>query len=236
MREISEQAAAALKERLDSLPGESIVARAPGAKGPPRLPFVFVYTPEFSFEDSGLGGGGTQVSEEVEDLREGDGKQAAFKLSQRAQRPLSSVESPRGSPLTEGSEFSVNYSTGRVTFTSPPKKGSEVVLRYLSAASAGRTRSVRLSVVCNIDVWGTDEGRVDDIALEVVKGMVLSQEALSARGIRFKPSNGRTLGKDDGLPGEVFAQRVVYNAEIEVLAKESVPRIESIEVRQKPPM
>ncbi|MDG6925369.1 MAG: hypothetical protein JRN09_02325 [Nitrososphaerota archaeon] len=236
MHELSEQVAAILKERLEIVPNQSVAAKAPGGKKVPRLPFVFVYTPEFTFEDSGVGGGGAQVSEEVQDSKEGDGKTVNFKLSQRAQRPLTSVESPPGTRLAEGTDFVVNYVTGRVTFQVPPKEEAPIVFRYLSAASAGRTRTVRLHIVCHIDVWGEDETSVDDIVLDVIKGMVLSQEALAGKGIQLKPSKGFILGQEDGLPDEIFAQRVVYTAEIEVQAKESVPRIESIEVRQKPPV
>jgi hypothetical protein len=236
MHELSEQVAAILKERLEIVPNQSIAAKAPGGKKVPKLPFVFVYTPEFTFEDSGVGGGGGQVSEAVEDSKEGDGKAVTFKLSQRAQRPLISVESPAGTQLVEGADFTVNYGTGRVTFQAAPKDEVPIVFRYLSAASAGRTRTVRLSIVCHIDVWGEDEASVDDIVLDVIKGMVLSQESLAGKGIQLKPSKGFILGQEDGLPDEIFAQRVVYNAEMEVQAKESIPRIESIEVRQKPPV
>ncbi len=236
MHELSERVVDVLKERLEIVPAQSIAARTPGGKKVPKLPFVFVYTPEFTFEDAGVGGGSVQVSEEVEDTREGNGKGATFKLSQRAQRPLKSVESPSGSQLIEGSDFTVNYGTGRVTFEKPPKDGAAVVFRYLSAASAGRTRAVRLSVVLHVDVWGEDEASVDDIVLDVIKGMVLSQEALTRRGLNLKPSKGFILGQEDGLPDEIFAQRVVYTAETEVQARESIPRIESIEVRQKPPL
>lgn len=236
MHELSEQIVASLKEKLETVPGQSIAARTPGGKKVPKLPFVFVYTPEFTFEESGLGGGGSQLSEEVEDSKKGDGKTVTFKLSQRAQRPLNSVESPIGTRLVEGTDFTVNYAGSRVSFKSAPGDGAPVVFRYLSAASASRTKSVRLNVVCDIEVWGEDEAGVDDIVLDAIKAVVLSQETLVSKGIQLKPEKGYALGPEDGIPDEIHAQRIVYTAEMEVVAKEPIPRIESIEVKQKPPM
>lgn len=232
MLAISEQVTAALKETLPDL-SRSIAAGSPGGK--PALPFIFVYCPEFTFADSGFGGGGAFTSEEVSDELEGNGRKTTFRLSKTAQRPLSSVESPRGRRLTEYSDFDVDYSAGTVSLKTPPAKGVAVVLRYLSAASASRTRSVRLNVVCNVDVWGADERSVDAMVLDVIRGIVLSQETLSAKGIRIAPSRGVTLGPDDGLPERVYAQRIVYAAETDIEAKERVPRIEGIRVEQKPP-
>lgn len=233
--EISSGLVKALQDNIDSVSNKNIAARSPPSdKG--SLPAVFVYSPSFTVEDVGLGGEGVEVRVEKSESFSGDGSKSAFSISGKAQRPLVRVEAPQGEAQIENVDYKMDYARGTITFRSPPPKGAKnVTIKYNSAADAGKTKQIHLNTVYNLEVWAGNEKQRDDITVDVIKAVALSQEDLAAAGMIVKPVEGVDLYGSDSLPKGVFAKRVVYQVEANLQVKIPAARIERVDVRNLPP-
>jgi hypothetical protein len=232
--EISGGLVKALQDKTETLDKDSILSRNPRT-GPGPLPTVFVYSPEFSFADVGLGGEGTDVKEEKKESFNGDGANTTFILSGRAQRPLVRVESAPGQVQIEGPDYTMDYSKGRLNFRSAPPKGKgSVLVKYNSATGGGKTKEVHLDMVYNVDVWASSEKQRDDITVDAIKAMTLSQDEFAAKGMQLKPVKGLELYAEKGMPEGIFAKRLVYSVEANLQVKVPVSRIERVDVKQLP--
>jgi hypothetical protein len=232
--EIAGELVKALREGIPDASNDMVVAGSPpqpiGA-----LPRLFIYSPKFTFDDGGLGGGGGEATAQVSDSLDGDGKATAFTLSERPYRPLIRVESPRGQPKVENVDFTVNYNKSSIAFKSPPTKGKgNVVVRYNSSARSGKTRQVRLNIAYNIDVCAADEKQRDDLAIDAIKAVALAQEDLSTKGFQVKPVDGMDVPSDPEAPNGAFVKRLGYSVEASLQVVIPVPPIESVEVKQLP--
>jgi len=235
LSEISSGLVKALQERVESVSRENIASRSP-RHDPVPLPAVFVYSPNFTFEDVGLGGEGVEVKEEKREAFSGDGARTVFSLAGKAQRPLTRVESSPGHLQIENSDYRVDYPKGTITFRSPPPKGTEnVSVKYNSAAGAGKTKQIHMTVVYNLEVWAGNEKQRDDITVDMIKAVALSQEDLANKGMQVKPVEGVDLYSSKDLPSGVFAKRLVYSVEANLQVKIPATRIERVDVRQLPP-
>jgi len=233
--EISAGLVKALQDRIDSVGKGNIAPRSPRPELAP-LPAVFVYSPSFTFEDVGLGGEGVEVKEEKRETFSGDGTRTAFSLAGKPQRPLLRVESSAGRLEIENVDFKIDYSKGTITFRSAPPKGAEnVSVKYNSAAGSGKTKQVHLTAVYNLEVWAGNEKQRDDITVEVIKAVALSQEDFANQGMLVKPVEGLDLYASRDIPAGVFAKRVVYSVEANLQVKVPAARIERVDVRQLPP-
>jgi hypothetical protein len=232
--EISGGLVKSLQDKTETLDKDSILSRNPRT-GPGPLPTVFVYSPEFSFADVGLGGEGTDVKEEKKESFNGDAENTTFILSGRAQRPLLRVESAAGQVQIEGPDYTMDYVKGRLNFRSAPPKGKgNVIVKYNSATGGGRTKEIHLDLVYNVDVWASSEKQRDDITVDAIKAIVLSQDEFTAKGIQLKPVKGLDLYADKSIPDGVFAKRLVYSVEANLQVKVPASRIERVDVRQLP--
>jgi hypothetical protein len=235
LTEISSGLVKALQDGLDSVGRENIAARSPRAQ-PVPLPAIFVYSPSFTFEDVGLGGEGVEVREEKRESFSGDGARTVFSLAGKAQRPLLRVEAPAGQAQLENVDYKVDYAKGTLAFRSPPPKGAKnVVVRYASATGAGKTKQIHLNATYSLEVWAGNERQRDDIAVDVIRAVALSQEGFAGRGMLVKPVEGLDLYASKDLPSGVFAKRLVYSVEANLEVKVPAARIERVDVRQLPP-
>ncbi len=235
LNEISGGLVKALQERLESVSKGNVAARAPRKEAAP-LPAVFVYSPRFTFEDVGLGGEGLEARQEKSESFNGDGSRAVFSLSGRAQRPLLRVESAPGQVEVENLDYTMDYARGTIRFRSPPPRGSKnVSVTYNSVSGAGKTKQIHIDAVYNLEVWAGNERQRDDVTVDVMKAVALSQEELAATGVIVRPVEGLELSPSDGLPGGVFAKRLVYGVEANLRVVVPAARIERVDVRQLPP-
>ncbi len=235
LSEISSGLVKALQERMESVNKENIASRSPRLD-PVPLPALFVYSPNFTFEDVGLGGEGVEVKEEKRESFSGDGSRTVFSLAGKAQRPLLRVESSTGHLQIENVDYKMDYSRGTITFRAPPPKGSEnVSVKYNSAAGAGKTKQIHMNATYNVEVWSGNEKQRDDITVDVIKAVALAQEDFANRGMLVKPVEGVDLYASKELPGGVFAKRLVYSVEANLQVKIPASRIERVDVRQLPP-
>jgi hypothetical protein len=226
----------ALQENIPDISRENISTRKPDIKKPAQLPAISVSSSEFTFEDAGVGGGGSDVKDQAEEHLSGDGKTTSFTLSGRPIRPLLRVEAPEGEVKLEKSDYTVDYGKRVITFSSPPPKGrNNILVRYYSAKAAGDTKFVRMNITYNVDVWAKDEPQRDRIAVDAIKAILLAEEGLATKGIRVKPSQGLNFEPESKITDGVFAKRLVYNAEAHLEVKVPVPTIERIEIEHKPP-
>jgi len=233
--EISGDLARAIQENIESVNKKNINARSP-PRSSTSLPAVFVYSPRFTFEDSGIGGEGTEIKDDKKESFNGDGVRTSFELEGKPQRPLLRVEAPSGQVQMENVDYRMDYAKGSINFRSAPPKGkNNVSVKYNSAAGAGKTKQVHLTVVCNVDVWAGNEKQRDDITVDVISAVSLSQEKLANEGKQVKPVEGVDLYGDAGLPDKVCAKRLVYQVEANLEVKIPAPRIERVDVRQLPP-
>ena len=224
----------ALQDRVESVSKDSIASRTPkpGATG---LPAVFVYSPEFTFADAGLGGEGKEIKQEKSESFSGDLASATFSLTGKAQRPLLRVEVGAGQVQIENIDYTMDYGKGRITFRSPPPKGvANVLVRYNSATGGGMTKEVHLEIVYNVDVWAGNERQRDNITVDAIKAITLSQDEFAAKGMQLKPLKGLDLYAEKGIPEGVFAKRLVYSVEANLEVRVPVSRIERVDVRQLP--
>lgn len=235
LNEISGGLVKALQERLDSVSKGNIAARSPRQEAVP-LPAVFVYSPSFTFEDVGIGGEGVEVREEKRENFNGDGARTLFSLAGKAQRPLLRVESSAGQVQIENVDYRMDYAKGTIKFRSPPPKGSKnVSVMYNSASGAGKTKQIHLNAAYSLEVWAGNEKQRDDITVDLIRAVALSQEDFASKGILVKPVEGLDLYASGDLPGGVFAKRLVYSVEANLEVKVPAARIERVDVRQLPP-
>lgn len=226
----------ALQENIPDIPKDRISTRKPDLKKTAKLPIISVSSSDFTFEDAGVGGGGTDVKEEAQEYLSGDGKTKTFALPSKPIRPLLRVEAPKGEFSRENDDYLVDYEKSVVTFRSPPPKGKDnILVKYYSAKTAGETKLVRMNIKFNVDVWADDETQRDGIAVDAIKALLLAQEDLAMKDIGLKPYQGQNLELEDGIANGVFAKRIVYGVETHLQVKLPVSRIERIEVRKKPP-
>lgn len=233
--EISGDLAKAIQENIESVTKKNVSARSPPSSAG-SLPAVFVYSPRFTFEEVGIGVEGTDVKEEKNESFNGDGSRTSFSLSGKAQRPLVRVEAPAGQVQVERIDYRMDYAKGTIVFRSAPPKGKQnVSVIYNSASGAGRTRQIHLNVVCNVDVWAGNEKQRDDITVDVIRAVALSQETFASDGRQLKPVEGIDLYGAADLPENVRAKRLVYTVEANLEVKVPAARIERIDVKQLPP-
>jgi len=232
--EISGALVKAIQENVESVRKGNIYAKSPPDEAG-TLPSIFVHIPSFTFDDAGLGGAGAEVKEEKSEAFSGNGERTAFSLAGKPQRPLIRVEAPPGQVQLENIDYRMDYSKGTIVFRSAPPKGRQnVSVRYNSASGSGRTREVHLGAVCNVDVWAGNEKQRDDIAIDVIKAVALSQEELSGTGMQVRPVEGKDL-PDSDLPKGVRVRRLVYSVEANLQVKVPAARIERVDVKQLPP-
>lgn len=235
LSEISAAFVKALQERVESVSGRNISSRSPRSDHG-ALPAVFVYSPGFTFEDVGLGGEGVEIREEMRESFSGDGSKTVFSLAGKAQRPLLRVETAAGQPQVESVDYKMDYARGVLTFRSPPPRGSgNVSVRYNSASGAGKTKQIHLDAAYHLEVWATNEKQRDDITVDLIEAVALSQEDFAKKGMQVRPVEGVDLYASGEIPGGVFAKRVVYRVEANLQVKMPAARIERVDVRQLPP-
>ena len=234
LNEITDELVRVLQGGLPDVPPARIGTARPDLKKGAKLPAISVSSDAFTLQDGGVGGGGTDVISEAEERLSGDGAKRSFTLSGKPIRPLLRVESPVGTLKTEeDGDYGVDYAKGVVIFGAPPPRGREnVLVKYRAAGTSGETKYVRMSITYNVDVWATAERERDDLTMDVIKAIALSEESLAMKGMRITPSQGLNLEQGEG---EAFAKRLIYSVEANLRATTPVPRIERIEIEQKPP-
>ncbi len=232
---ITDELIKALQEGLPDFPKDRIGTEKPNLKKTTALPAISVSSAEFTFQDGGVGGGGTDVKSEGEEYLTGDGKTTTFTLSGKPIRPMLGVKSRKGEAKTENEDYAVDYRKGTITFVSPPPKGvNNILVRYYSASSSGDTKYVQMNITYNVDVWAAGEKERNSITIDVIRAIALSEEGLSMKGMRITPSQGLNLTLDEEV-GRVSAKRLIYSVEANLQVKIPVPRIERIEIEQKAP-
>jgi hypothetical protein len=235
LTEISGGFVKALQDRMESVSKENIGARSP-LPTPVPLPAVFVYSPSFTFEEVGLGGEGVEVKDEKSEVFSGDGTKQVFSLSGRAQRPLVRVEASLGQLQIENIDYHVDYGRGTITFRTPPPKGAEnVSVRYNSAAGSGKTKQIHINAMYNLEAWAANEKQRDDITIDIIKAVALSQDDFASKGLHVKPVEGVDLYSSRDIPAGVHAKRVVYSVESNLQVTIPSARIERVDLRQLPP-
>jgi hypothetical protein len=233
---IADELVRALQAGLPDIPEARIRTDKPNLKKTSDLPAISVSSAEFTFQDAGVGGGGTDVKDVVKVYFSGDGKTVTFTLSDKPIRPMLGVESPKGHAKVENNDYTVDYVKSEITFSSPPPRGKNNVLaRFYSASTSGEAKYVQMNITYNVDVWATEEKERDSLTIEVIKAIVLSEEGLSTKGMRVTPSRGLNLDAEDIGADGVVAKRLIYSVEANLQVKTLVPTMERIEIEQKPP-
>ena len=221
------------------------------------LPHIAIYDSGFKFQEVGFGAGLGETREQIIEEFSGDGKSTLFKIRELPLRPIIRVETPKSYFRKEGDDFSVDYVKGALTFRSPPVKGrNNILITYSVAKSAAQVKGLRLEIECNVDLWAKNAVDCDDIALDVMKALLVSTEELENQGINLRPSRGFNIVDNDRespeqdenyrkkkientsgskienrLLKEAYGKRLIYVAETNVKAEIQIPRIEKIHIK-----
>ena len=151
------------------------------------LPSILVHDEGFVFEPDNLGISYGEAREETSQQISCDGKSSDFLLADAPVNSIISVEVPLGNKLSEHEDFLLDYKSGVLKFRTPPSKGKDnLLVHYLGARKVGESKGIRLSVKCFIDCFAKSSYECDNVVLEVIRAMLLSNEDLSYRGFNIR--------------------------------------------------
>jgi len=153
------------------LPRDTVAVGEPDAKKPK---FLSIVCTSFSAGEEGIGGSGGVKREAVTDDFPADGKTAEFTLSQKAVRPLLSVETPVGTARSTPDDYTVDYERGVLTFRVVPEKKTKVRVNYSVDRAVGETRTIRFFLTYHLAIGAATREECDAIILETIR--VLSRE------------------------------------------------------------
>lgn len=234
--DIATELVKALQENLEDFPAQKVVKQRPSAPKPADLPLISVSSDSFTFVEAGIGVGSADLKVEASQTLSGDGKTLAFTLTDKPVKPLISVETPKGRRRLEPTDYSVDYPQSVITFSAPPAAGTNnIIVRYRPTSGAGESKNIQMNISYDLDVWAKDETQRDLVTVQVIKAMALSEEGLSAKGIRVTPAQGMNIDAPEGWPAGIFAKRLVYSAEANLQVKVPITRMEKITIEQKKP-
>jgi hypothetical protein len=150
-----------------------------------------------------------------------------FELSTKPLRRQLSLESPPGRTRSEGADFNVDYAMGVVAFKTPPEKGRKIVVRYFSGKGAGEIKALRLKLVYNLDVWGSEPSEIGKATNQVASAILLSRELLASKGIQLRLVRGRDLPPQNGESG-MYCKSLECIAEADMQVRIPYTRMEKI--------
>ncbi len=224
---------AILRKGLPKVPKENFTVGRVEPKGKRALPSVVICDADFSLQDLSLGAEGSEEREEHRELLSGDGASTSFTLSTRPIKPLTRVESPVGHYLKEGSDFKVDYGTGMLSFSTPPKKGKEnISVTFVALKSVSVDRGVKVAAKYLLDVWAGDKTTADEMAEEAIRSLLVGRDELAKKGLDLKLLGGKVL--EESGPSVGWGKRLECTIEGEIHAKIPVGAIEKIELEKKP--
>ncbi len=188
-----------LRDQVKTVPKTSIIARDGVAAKPKGLPAVYLSSPEFIVEEAGIAGAEPELKTTVEDKFNGDGKITEFELSEKPLRPLIAVQHPLGAQRKETEDYSVDYTAGRIRFREAPDKGKgNVYVRYNGAKSAAEQRSMELNLKYLLGISAKDQTECSEVAIDVLKALLIAKDTLEKQSIIFKIIGGRDLNEQNG--------------------------------------
>ena len=228
------------------------------------FPSISIYDSGFTFDKIGIGYSGGQKKEEIiEQEFDSDGKNIIFKLTNRALRPIISIQSPKGNYKKEKEDYFFNYFKNQIKFITPPEKGKKnVIIKYILAKNSAEVKILRLKLNCIIDVWSnTNNIECDSIILQIIKTILLHEDSLNSKNIHIQGVNcinlntgneeinnynyndnntsknnnksSKMSNKEDKVDHLIFGRRLHYIVETEITTDIPIPIIEDIKIKEK---
>ena len=227
LTEIEERLVKILQERVKEIPKDNIVINMEPAKSPAAA----ISNLSFEFENMGLVENIDEGNIKLEEWFSGDGVQKSYKLKEKPLQDTVRVDCPPGTSLAERKDFDVNYGEGSIDFSKAPPKGkNNLFIKYLSQKKIMTVKGLKVKGTYAIDVFHDDRVKVDSLAENVVKALLLAEEELAVEGIELKPVGGESL-REQGKKTEKI--RLKYAFEMELRVKKIIPPIEKIEITRK---
>lgn|GEM_PF-2932189 len=221
-----------LKQKVE-LPDDALMVGDIDPKERMTFPCVAFRDEDFTLEELSLGSEGNETREKSEETFSGDGETKAFKLSSKPLRPTVKVESPPGVHLKQGVDFTVDYESGEVVFSSPPGKGQKnITISYNPSKGVAVDRGLKASARYYIDVWADGRDSCDAVAVKIVEALLIGRDDLAKLGVHVRPLGGCRL-KVEGL-SKIVGRRLEYIMDTEVHVRIPVPPIEKIELQRRP--
>ena len=141
------------------------------------------------------------------------------------------MESPPGTLLAEGDDYTIDYDEGSIEFRKAPATGkNDVFVRYNSQKSIMTLKTLKVKALYSIDVLCGNRMEADLLAEKVVKALLTVEDQLSGEGIEIKPVGGMTSTEESGKTAEV---RLRYVVQKEMRVEQIVGPIEKIEITHK---
>jgi hypothetical protein len=227
LMEIGERLAKVLREKLVEVPEGNIVVDGK----PSKSPAVVISSLKFKFKNAGLAENIDQGKVELEERFTGDGVKTSCKLQEKPLKNSLRVESPSGTLLAEGDDYTIDYDEGSIEFRKAPDKGkNKIFVRYNSQKSVMTLKSLKVRALYSIDVLGGDRTEADSLAEKVVKALLTVEDQLLGEGIEVKPVGGMTSTEEGGKTAKV---QLTYVVEREMRVEQVVGPIEKIEITSK---
>ncbi|MDI6729983.1 MAG: hypothetical protein QMD06_00350 [Candidatus Altarchaeum sp.] len=231
LNDVEEAIIQVLRESLKVVPGENINVKRPDFKKSP-LPSISFENIDFKTEYLGIGASSGEKKEGVHDKFNGDGKTEKFKLSKKPLKPVLIVEHPLGAQKREIDDYFVDYEKGVINFRIIPENGKDnISVKYFINSSIGETKGMKFNLRYNLCVWAKDEAKRDEIAMEVLKTLVISADELNDEGIVLRAVGGANLN-DEKIPEGVFGKSIECTVETEIYVEIPYERIKKIEIKE----
>ncbi len=222
-----------LKDSEIKISKESLVRGSlpPDALTSKDLPLIALYDTDMSFVEHTVGSNLREERNESLETFSADGNQTTFRLSSKPLKPLVRIESPAGVTRREKVDFTVDYAEGEIRFNSPPEKGRKgVIARFFPLQNVTLISGMRVEAKYNFDLWGGTREECNNLAVDLIKTVLLGREKLSTQGLVVRPVSGSII---DGVNSKTFGRRIRFNVETDFYAETPVGAIERIEVQEK---
>lgn len=225
--EIEDRLARVLQEALVEVPKGNIIVSAK----PTKPPAIVISNLKFKFKSGDLAENAELGKIELEERLRNDGANTSYKLQEKPLKRSVRLESPPGTLLAEGDDYTVDYDEGSVEFRKAPVKGkNDVFVKYNSQKSIMTLKALKVKALYSIDALCESRKEADSLAEKVVKALLAVEDQLLGEGIEIKPVGGITSTEESGKTAMV---RLRYTVEKEMRVERVVGPIEKIDIIPK---
>ena len=225
--EIEDRLVKILQEKVNEIPKANILVNTE----PATAPAVAIFNYNFTFEKMGLVENIDEGNIKMEELFSSDGVKTSYSLKDKPLQDTVQVTCPPEISLQERKDFAVDYAKAMIEFSDTPPKGkNNLLIKYLSHKKIMTVKGLKIKGTYAIDVIHTDRAKVDSLAENVVKALLLVEDELASEGIELKPVGGEML-REQGKKTEKI--RLNYAFEKEMHVKSIIPTITEITISRK---